>query len=171
MTAMLLGMAAELAPRDGLKIAPTNIADPKHPDALRLLAYWKSCECRGGLRLGRDLPAKGIASLMSRLSVLEPINDMQDFVFRLAGTGWFRRFGRDIQGERLSGLYAGGNLRHYIAGLQNVLKSGKPSFVDVRVRDAHRERHHIEYAEFPVWAPSRETQCVLAGAFHFDASG
>lgn len=149
------------------EVVPTVISVPAHPDAAELLAYWHACEERGGMRLGRDIPARAIARLMSKLSVLEPVGEQRDFRFRLAGSGWLRRFGRDITGQLLSELYTGASLDHYLDGLHAVLATRRPNIVDVRVTSRLLEMHHMEYVELPVANAEGDRLWVLCGAFHF----
>lgn len=155
-----------LAPFGDLEIVPTVLPAPTHREAKALYEYWRRLESRGGLKLGRDIPARRIARLMSKLAVLEPSLTGDDFIFRLVGSGWLTRFGRDVKGEALSQIYSGENLAHYLTGLRAVLVSGFPNFVDVRTKDKAGERHHIEYAEFPVCDTNSDSRLVLIGAFH-----
>jgi hypothetical protein len=149
-------------------VVPVTIAAPEHPEAKALLAYWEHCRTGGGMRIGRDIPSREIARLMSRLSVLEPVEERRDFRFRLVGSGWLRRFGRDVSGLRLSELYQGASFEHYVSGLAAVLESGRPNIVDVRIKSRLREMHHVEYVELPVESADGAQVWALTGAFHFD---
>ena len=68
-------LSVDSGPQD---IRPTILAAPVHPEAMELHRYWLACQARGGLKLGRDLPSREIAKLMSKLSVLEANADESD---------------------------------------------------------------------------------------------
>lgn len=158
-----------LAPAgEPLDIRPSPLTTPVHPDAIALHQYWLACQKKGGLKLGRDLPAREIARLMAKLSVLESNTDGSDFRFRLVGSAWMERFGRDIQGEWLSTLYQGTIFGRYREGVLSVLRKAEPKFTDVRVYEREREAHHIEYTQLPL-APSADAErCILMGAFRHE---
>lgn len=153
---------------DGPEVVPTLLRAPIHAEAIQLYQYWLGCQERGGLRVGRNLPSREIARLMSKLSVLEPNADQSDFHFRLVGSGWLRRFGRDIKSEWLSSLYDPSAVDHYRAGLRKVLNTGEPTFTDVRVLKDRLEQHHIEYIELPIASFDGTMPCILIGAFRFE---
>jgi hypothetical protein len=147
-----------------LEIRPSTLSAPVHAEAIALHRYWLGCQARGGLKLGRDLPSREIAKLMSRLSVLEANADQSDFRFRLVGSGWLDRFGRDIKGEWVSSLYDSEVFEEYRAGVHSVLRTGNPKFTDVRVLQKRQLLHHLEYVQLPVGAPEAE-RCIVMGAF------
>lgn len=151
---------------DSLEIVPTVVAQPRHPEAIRLHDYWQGCRAQGGLRMGRDLPARAIATLMSKLSIFEPNEDRTDFRFRLAASGWLALYGRDVKGEWLSSIYDPSAFEHYRDGLRRVLETDAPVFTDVRVYRLRQVQHHIEYSGLPIEAP--QGPCILIGAFRFE---
>jgi len=146
-------------------IRPMTLPSPFHPEALALHDYWLACQKNGGLKIGRDLPSREIAKLMSKLSVLEANADESDFRFRLVGSAWIERFGRDIKGEWLSSLYDRVLFEQYRAGVLTVLRDGNPKFTDVRIFVRQREAHHIEYTQLPLAPSSEAERCILVGAF------
>jgi hypothetical protein len=151
-----------------LDIRPSPLTAPVHPEAIVLHQYWLACQKKGGLKLGRDLPAREIAKLMAKLSVLESNTDGSDFRFRLVGSSWMERFGRDIQGEWLSALYQGPIFGRYREGVLTVLRTAEPRFTDVRVFEHKREAHHIEYTQLPLATSNETERCILMGAFRHE---
>lgn len=146
-------------------IRPTILAAPVHAEAIELHRYWLACQARGGVKLGRDLPSREIAKLMSKLSVLEANADETDFRFRLVGSSWLDRFGRDIKGEWVSSLYEPDIFEQYRAGVSSVLKTGEPKFTDVCIYERRQLAHHIEYTQLPLVEADR---CILMGAFRHE---
>ncbi len=143
------------------------IAEAKHADSQKLLAYWRDCAGRGGLKLGRDLPAATVARLMSRLIVFEPIEHGADFRIRLAGTGLIRRFGKDVSGQLLSELYQGGTLKSYVSNLHATLTKNAPLIVEVTITEGPNELFHIEYVFLPVLSYDAKETWVVVGVFYF----
>jgi hypothetical protein len=148
-----------------VEIRPVPLAGPVHAEAAELHRYWLNCQSRGGLMLGRDLPSREIAKLTSKLSVLEANAGQTDFRFRLVGSAWLSRFGRDIKGEWLSSLYAPDIFESYRTGVQAVLTTGQPKFTDVRVYQHSQQMHHLEYVQLPVISAPGAGRCILMGAF------
>jgi hypothetical protein len=159
---------ADLDPLVGerAEIVPTRIAAPHHTDSAALFAYWQSFIARGGLVLGRDLPAREIAPLMSKLNIMEPMAD-GDFRVRLAGSGLMRRFGEDVTGRMLSSLYDAQSFQNFSAGLRSTLDTGVPHIVDVRIVTEAYKHLHMEYICLPVKAYDGLRDWVLTGAFYF----
>jgi hypothetical protein len=149
------------------KIAAHIVAEPAHPESLALLRYWQDCAAKGGLRLGRDLPAAPIARLMSKLHVFEPLAQNADFRIRLAGTGLIRRFGSDVSGRALSELYSGPVFEDYRSNLAATIESGTPMVIDSRVSQGPNELFHMEYMFVPVLSHDGTQTWVLNGAFYF----
>lgn len=70
-----------------------------------LFAYWASL--RQGARLPgrRDLDPAGIKRLLPTVSLIDVRPDPLEFRMRLAGTGLYGVYGREITGKRLSDIY------------------------------------------------------------------
>ena len=145
----------------------TVIAEANHADSQKFVVYWHDCVARGGLKLGRDLPAAAVARLMSRLIVFEPVEDNADFRIRLAGTGLLRRFGKDVSGHALSEIYQGGTFTSYSNNLRATLTKNAPLIVEVRITEGPNELFHIEYVFLPVLSYDALATWVVVGVFYF----
>ena len=82
----------------------TVMREPSHYDARHLFVCWRERNDEGGFVIGKDVPSRALARVMSHLVVYEPLDGGRDFRARLAGTSLLRRFGRDISGSKLSEL-------------------------------------------------------------------
>ncbi len=151
-----------------LEIMPVVLAAPQHPEGVLLHDYWLGCRERGGLKIGRDLPAREIAKLMSKLSVFEPNADRSDFRFRLVASGWLTLYGRDVKGEWLSSFYDQAAFEHYSDGLRKVLDTDAPLITHVSVYKHQQLHQHIEYVGLPIEPQFGSGTCILIGAFRFD---
>jgi len=137
---------------------------PAHRGARLLLAHWR--EAQGPFVVGRDVPSRPLAKILSGLMLYEPIGD--DFRIRLAGLALLRRFGRDVRGERLSALVGASQFRAHAAQMRELLRTGKPLVVEVRLMQQGRIQLCYEMVALRVFAPDEQTPWVLAGLFFHD---
>lgn len=142
---------------------------PTHPSTIRLIAYWQDCEARGGLRMDRDVPALGIAPLLQDLMVAEPIRDWADAHIRLAGSAMADYFGRNVDGARMSDIFAGeprdGEM--LLAGAKTAIARNRPGIVEQILVENGREILRQEVAELPIYAPDSNVRWILTSTFSF----
>lgn len=140
---------------------------PVHPSSLKLLTYWQECEVRGGMRMGRDMPARCLAKILSGLAVTEPIDDWHNGYIRLAGMIYTTRFGRDITGMTIREIYqndpAGGEA--LLAGARNCARNWRTTTLRTRVLDGPVELMAFEILIVPLRAPNGRDAWVLTGTF------
>jgi hypothetical protein len=143
------------------------LAEPHHPSAKRLLAFWENRPA-DGLVVGRDFPSRVIADLLSYLTLWEPTQAGSDFRVRLAGAAVCRRFGRDVKGALFSELFSADDFRHHFEETRELMQTGKAKVVESRLFDGNVQRLHQEVVILPVLAPNRIDQWVVVGIFYFD---
>jgi len=97
-----------------------------------LFAYWASL--REGARLPgrRDLDPAGIKRLLPTVSLIDVIPDPRrggapEFRMRLAGTGLYGVYGREITGKRLSDIYNTAAADYWRAELTKVVAERRPA--------------------------------------------
>ena len=156
--------------------SPSNYSYPKqvveaaeHPASLQLLAYWQECQAEGGMRMGRDVPARQIATLLRNIAVSEPVGGWDDAHIRLAGLSFAERFGRDIAGMNVRALY-----EEDVQSAQLILDSGryvattgKPRVMHTRVMGETIELMRFEVISVPMLAPADDRIWLLTGSFRF----
>jgi len=142
------------------------IAAPNHPKAQKLYAFWQE-HAEHGIVIGRDVPSRPIADLLSSISIYEPVNDGTDLRVWLAGTSMRRRFGNDITGKLMSELYTPDDFRAHLEDARLSLEAGRPTFIDSRLSIGAVEQMHLEVVVLPVLAPDGISRWVLAGVFYF----
>lgn len=146
----------------------TVMREPSHYDARHLFEFWRERNDEGGFVIGRHVPSRPLARLMSHLIVYEPLDEGEDFRARIAGTSLLRRFGRDISGSKLSELFGRDAFEAQRDDLRTLLRTGKPCVLEVKASvDGHPTLHFVIVA-LPVLAPDRETPWVLSGLFYYD---
>ena len=139
---------------------------PTHPKALKLLAFWNE-HAANGIVVGRDIPSRPIADLLSSISIDEPIDDGNDYRVRLAGSSMSCRFGRDITGMRMSELFPPDEFQKHLATRRATIEGGKPIIFSAHLTEGVVEHLHLEAIHLPVLAPDGFTKWVLIGVFYF----
>jgi len=146
-----------------------HVAQPRHPDGKILLDYWQHCvDQHGDFVVGRDIPSRMIARLLSSVVVSEPVDGGANYRIRLAGTSVRRRFGDEIGGRMLSDMFSPEDFAHHLADTNLVLQTGKPLVVDSRLRRGVVEELHSEVVLLPVKSPDGTQHWSLVGVFYFE---
>jgi hypothetical protein len=145
------------------------VETPAHPQTRHLLAYWQACLARGGMRMGRDIPARVLAPLMKHLIVAEPVGDWADARLRLVGSAMSAYFGRDASGALLSDMFAGTHedLRLLLDGARAAIAFNLSGIAEHNIVDGHTVILRQEMSVMPLYAPRGNTRWVLVGTFNF----
>jgi len=142
-------------------------AAPVHRGARLLLETWRDRTAAGRFLVGRDVPSRALARVLSGLMLFEPLRS-GDFRVRLAGHGVRRRFGRDVTGENLSRVMDREPFARQAAFLRAVLETGEPFIAEVRQMEEGRLILCHEQVALRVFAPDGRTPWVLSGLFFHD---
>ena len=143
------------------------VAAPRHKDAEKLLAFWNE-RAPDGIVMGRDVPSRAVAPLLSHIMVWEPLDDASDMKVRLAGAALQRRFEGDLKGRMMSELFPPGDFRDHLRDGLRVVESGTPLVLDSRVSCAKIEHLHLEVVMLPILSPERTRRWLLSGTFYFE---
>lgn len=145
------------------------IAEPEHPSSKVLIAHWRGFEATGGMRMGRDVPSRSIATLLSCISICEPVDDWADGRIRIAGSILTLRFGRDIHGMLVSELYKddprGG--RMLLENARHAQEKREPGLMSARVLADQHEVMRFEVVALPIFAADGLARLSLVGTFRF----
>jgi hypothetical protein len=154
--------------------ATTDIRDyhsvvdaPRHPDAQKLLAFWQARPA-DGIVMGRDIPSREIARLLSYIIITEPTEDRTDMRVRLAGASLLKRFGRDIKDLMFSELFSPEDFRDHLEKGLTAIETDQAVILDSRLVAGTVEKLHLEAVLLPIVASDRRKKLVLAGIFYFD---
>jgi hypothetical protein len=143
------------------------IAKPRHKDSEKLLAFW-SGRAPDGIVMGRDVPSRAIAPILSHIVVWEPLEDLSDMRIRLAGAALARRFPGDLRGRLMSELFQPADFAVRLPESLAVIDSGTPLILDSRVVSGTIERIHLEVVVLPILSPDRKRGWLLTGTSYFD---
>ena len=144
-----------------------SITTPVHPQAAKVLAFWDARPA-DGIIIGRDVPSRAIASLLSHVIVHEPINGGSDLKVRVAGTAVRRRFGRDITGENMSKLFPALTFPDRLKSVLTAIETGAPQFADCHLSNGSFEILHSELEILPVFARDRISKWAMTVVLFFD---
>lgn len=137
---------------------------PAHRGARQLLAAWQAR--RGEFVVGRDVPSRELARLLSGLALYQPILN-GDFRVRLAGQAMRRCHGRDVTAEKLSDL-AGDDFPSRSSQWREIMAAGQPLIEEVRLTQDGHTRLCYESVALRVLAPDALTPWVMTGIFFHD---
>ena len=166
---VLLGRASLDASQD-YKYEFLPRREPEHSSSRVLIDYWKSCEERGGMRLGRDIPNRAIAKVLAYVAITEPVDDWRDGRMRLVGSALANRFGRDITGVLISELFVYDDplmLAAMLGGAKMAATRRRPGIATDRVLLDGREQMRNEVIVLPVDSPDSSATWALTGTFPF----
>ena len=137
------------------------------PDAEIALRYWRDRPF-DGIRIGRDVPSRAIARLLSRIVICEPTPDGSDYRMRLAGSVIHQQLGCDVTGENLSAIFDEPSEFHArFTGLRDVIQTGEPRMIRIVHHVGSVELMRHELVVLPVTAPNGIDRWALVFAFYF----
>ncbi|MFN3856477.1 MAG: PAS domain-containing protein [Caulobacter sp.] len=95
-----------------------------------LFSYWAAQRRSGRLPSRADISPEGFKRLLPTVSLIDVIHADDgtiDYRLRLAGTGLYSVFGREITGQRLSDVYGQTACDYWRRELDGVVASGRPA--------------------------------------------
>src|SRR5258708_833583 len=111
------------------QIGAANVAARAHEE---LFAYWASRRAGAQLPARRDLDPADIKRLLPTVSLIDvlaerPRSGLVDFRIRLAGTGLYGVYGREITGRRLGEVYSPSAADYWRGELGRVVAERRPA--------------------------------------------
>ncbi|HEY1838360.1 MAG TPA: PAS domain-containing protein [Rhizomicrobium sp.] len=141
-----------------------------HPGNLKLLAYWRECDARGGMRMGLDIPSRAIAPLLKDLCVAEPVGDWIDARIRLAGSTMTEYFGQDVSGLLMSQIIGDNRESDFqlmMNGARYATANNATGAVEHSLVDNGRVVLRQEIMVVPIWSPDADARWLVTGTFNF----
>jgi len=92
-----------------------------------LFAYWASRRAGAKLPARRALDPAGMKRLLPTISLIDVLGEPLDFRMRLAGTGLYDVYGREITGRRISEIYNNAAADYWRAELAGVVRNARPA--------------------------------------------
>lgn len=106
------------------QIGAPNAAARAHEE---LFAYWAPRRQGGRLPARRDLDPRDIKRLLPTVSLTDVVRPTLDFRIRLAGTGLYDVYGREITGRMLAEVYNSAAADYWRSELSALVESGRPA--------------------------------------------
>ncbi|RAK61661.1 histidine kinase [Phenylobacterium hankyongense] len=92
-----------------------------------LFAYWAARRHGARLPARRDIDPAGFKRLLPTVSLIDVLPDPADFRLRLAGTGLYGVYGREITGRRLGEVYNSSATDYWRVELSKVVAERRPA--------------------------------------------
>jgi hypothetical protein len=92
-----------------------------------LFAYWAARRQGARLPARRDIDPAGFKRLLPTVSLIDVLQDPVDFRLRLAGTGLYGVYGREITGRRLGEVYNSSAADYWRVELSKVVAERRPA--------------------------------------------
>jgi hypothetical protein len=130
-----------------------------------LFAYWAARKQGARLPGRRDLDPRTLKRLLPTISLTDVIREPLEFRIRLAGTGLYDVYGREITGRSFAEIYNSAAADYWRAELAQVALEGRPA---VGVHNlAWRGASHLSllWMRLPLAANGRDVDMILG----FDA--
>lgn len=139
---------------------------PQLKTSQQLLAFWQ-VRPADGIAVGRDIPSRRIAPLLSHLILWEPIDDGKDYVVRHMGETLRSRFGGYVVGRKMSELLSAELYAFYVDRDLRLTKNEDALVLDVTQSHNGCNYLHYELVVFPARSPDRRKTWLVVGAFYF----
>jgi hypothetical protein len=160
----LLSLNFLMPPSDEtFKSVTVRLEEPAHRGAKQLYDYWQTCEAKGGLTIGRDLPSKAISRILGDTFVLQPTDG--DYIVRIVGNNMRRRFGRDASRKRLSELLDKEEFSYQFHGIEEIRLSGVPASHRIVMTSIARQITR-ESLVVPAQSPDRTQRWIIVAVFY-----
>lgn len=92
-----------------------------------LFGYWAGLRQRGRLPGRRDIAPEDLKRLLPTVSLIDVLPEAGDYRVRLAGTGLYGVYGREITGRRLCDIYNAAAAEYWRGELGRVAREGRPA--------------------------------------------
>lgn len=140
-------------------------AEPREADAREFLARWRARAQDGDIVIGTDIPSRPFARFLANLMIVEPVEEEKDCRIRLAGSLVRRRYGREVSGQRMSGLFSPHIFERHIADMREVRRTGKPLILAATVPQKDTLPLSFDVVIVRALAPDRQTMWNVVGVF------
>ncbi len=130
-----------------------------------LFAYWASRKAGARLPCRRDLDPAHIKRLLPTVSLIDVSHQPVDFRVRLAGTGLYGVYGREITGRSLAEIYNTAAADYWRVELGKVVADKKPAVGMHNLAWRGASHLSILWLRLPLSADGREVDMILG----FDA--
>jgi hypothetical protein len=130
-----------------------------------LFAYWASLRAAGRLPGRRDIDPGRFKRHLPTVSLIDVLPHPLDFRMRLAGTGLYGVYGREITGRRFGEIYSGGAVDYWRSELAQVVRERRPAVGAHNLAWRGAPHMSILWLRLPLATNGRDVDMILG----FDA--
>jgi len=91
-----------------------------------MFAYWASCRQGGQLPARSAIHPQHFKRHLPTISLIDVVGEPRDYRLRLAGTGLYSVYGREITGHTLEDVYAAPAVAYWRTELDKIVASRRP---------------------------------------------
>lgn len=142
------------------------LAEPRHTSARELLSFWQNRPA-DGILLGRDIPSRRIARLLSHITVWEPVDGGRDYRMRYMGETLRARHNGYGVGKMMSELVSPELFAYQLDAFPRLAAGDEMEILDVAQSYSGCNYLHYEVLVFPVTAPEETERWLVAGTFYY----
>ncbi len=130
-----------------------------------LFAYWASLRAPGRLPARRDIDPGCFKRHLPTVSLIDVTGEPPEFRIRLAGTGLYGVYGREITGRSLAEVYAGSAVEYWRSELTQVVRERRPAVGAHNLAWRGASHLSILWLRLPLASNGRDVDMILG----FDA--
>lgn len=142
------------------------LAKPCHTSAQKLLEFWDNRPA-DGIVVGRDIPSRQIASLLSHITMWEPVAGGRDYMMRYMGETLRARYRGYAVGRLMSELLSPDLFAYQIDSFMQLIANDTVEVLDIAQSHNGCNYLHYEVVAFPVLASNAKEHWAVAGTFYF----
>lgn len=139
------------------------VAEPRTPEAIQLLTYWRSKGIDGQIPSRTSIKPREIVKLLPNVFIAEPTGD--DWRFRLVGTSLSSYFRAELSGKTLRTIYKPETADQLTKAFDAVAARREPINMRGRFLGVGIDSHEAEGLILPILAPDGRTVFVFGGVF------
>ncbi len=137
-------------------------AEVMHPGSRQLFCYWERIRGEASAAPRSAIDLKDITRIVPWLALLEPAPGNHSFLWRLAGTGICRLWGRELTGREVTENWRSNNRDCLMKALTGVVTAHQPFVARFVARSLDGDEVGIEVLALPVAKDGRREPQVLA---------
>ncbi|MGB8600733.1 MAG: hypothetical protein WCD42_00905 [Rhizomicrobium sp.] len=161
-----LGLRADDIAAGYLQETFIPLAHPCHTFAQKLLDFWKDRPA-DGIIVGRDIPSRKIASLLSHITMWEPVAGGRDYQMRYMGETLRARYSGYVVGKLMSELLSPDLFAYQLDSFMQLASDDTAEVLDIAQSHNGCNYLHYEVVAFPVLPANAQGRWAVAGTFYF----
>ena len=142
-------------------------AEVMHPGSRQLFCYWERIRGEASAPPRSRIDLKEITRIVPWLALMEPAPGNRSYLWRLAGTGICRLWGRELTGHEVLENWRPNNRDSLMKAFDGVVTAHQPFVARFSARSLDGEEVGIEALALPLFRDGRREPYVLASVMPF----